>query len=220
MDGPDGKERRLRKYEASPEPVASAAGDPPLELFSPFGPLIARLRVPDALVERLNARIDALAPGERAEERVLTEALVTEGGEGSLVRVTANLVRRYAAQAEGDAVDRVEFESFWVVRQTAGAPSPVHFHSSDVSGVLYLRLPEVDPGEERKTYISDRRAGYINFLIGGKQRFAKSLVSFKPRVGDFYVFPGWLLHGAEPFRGRGERRSLAFNAILPPPSRD
>jgi hypothetical protein len=53
-----------------------------------------------------------------------------------------------------------------------------------------------------------------NFLIGGKQRFSKSLISFKPRVGDFYVFPGWLLHGAEPFRGSGERRSLAFNAFV------
>jgi hypothetical protein len=28
------------------------------------------------------------------------------------------------------------------------------------------------------------------------------------------VFPGWLLHGAEPFRGSGERRSLAFNAFV------
>lgn len=220
MDGDHGKERRLRKYEAAPEPVATVAGDPPLELFSPFGPLLARTRVPDALVERLNARIDALAPGERAEERVLSEALVTEGGEASLARVTAHLVRRFVAQAEGEAVDRVDFESFWVVRQTAGSPSPVHFHSSEVSGVLYLRLPEVEEGEERKTYLSDRRAGYLNFLIGGKQRFAKSLVSFRPRVGDFYVFPGWLLHGAEPFRGRGERRSLAFNALLPPSRRD
>ena len=220
MDDGYGKERRLRKYEAAPEPAAVRAGEPPLELFSPFGPLIVRTRIPGALVDRLNARIDALGPGERAEERVLPESLVTEGGDASLVRVTANLVRRFVQEAEGEAADRVDFESFWVVRQTANLPSPVHFHSSDVSGVLYLRLPEVDGGEEHKTYLSDRRAGYLNFLIGGKQRFAKSLVSFKPRVGDFYVFPGWLLHGAEPFRGRGERRSLAFNAMLPPPGRD
>ena len=77
-----------------------------------------------------------------------------------------------------------------------------------------MKLPQLTAGEEelQKTYISGRKAGYINFLIGGKQRFAKSLVSFQPKVGDFYVFPGWLLHGAEPFLGTGERRSLAFNA--------
>lgn len=219
-DEPYAKERRLRKYEAAPEPVATVPGEPPMDVFSPFGPLIARIRVPDALVGRLNQRIDALSPGEQAEERVLPEAVVTEGGEASLARVTATLVRRFVAQAEGEHVDRVDFESFWTVRQTANLPSPAHFHSSDVSGVLYLKLPDVDEGEERKTYISDRRAGYLNFLAGGKQRFARSLVSFKPRVGDFYVFPGWLLHVAEPFRGRGERRSLAFNAILPPPRPD
>jgi hypothetical protein len=81
---------------------------------------------------------------------------------------------------------------------------------------MYLKVPDVDADElqEKKTYISGRQAGYINFLIGGKQRFSKSLISFKPRVGDFYLFPGWLLHGAEPFRGSGERRSLAFNAFV------
>ena len=49
---------------------------------------------------------------------------------------------------------------------------------------------------------------------GGRQQFSRSIISFKPRVGDFYIFPGWLLHGAEPFRGKGERRSLAFNAFV------
>jgi hypothetical protein len=82
--------------------------------------------------------------------------------------------------------------------------------------VLHLKVPQIEreEHEEKKTYISGRQAGYINFLIGGKQRFSRSLISFKPRVADFYVFPGWLLHGAEPFRGTGERRSLAFNAFV------
>jgi hypothetical protein len=43
---------------------------------------------------------------------------------------------------------------------------------------------------------------------------SKSLISFKPQVGDLYLFPGWLLHVAEPFRGSGERRSMAFNAVV------
>lgn len=110
----------------------------------------------------------------------------------------------------------VRFEHLWVVSQYAGSPSPVHFHSGDLSGVLYLKVPELDPqvDEHELTYISGRQAGYINFLAGGNQRFAKSLISFKPRVGDFDVFPGWLLHVAEPFKGRGERRSMAFNAFV------
>lgn len=107
-------------------------------------------------------------------------------------------------------------------------PAPLIFEGGDdslagcVSRLLrrYLAGAEgtvagkIDPAEEQKTYISGRHAGYINFLIGGKQRFSKSLISFKPKVGDFYLFPGWLLHGAEPFTGPGERRSMSFNAYV------
>lgn len=116
---------------------------------------------------------------------------------------------------EGDNVHQIEFDVFWVVSQYAGTPSPMHFHSGDLSGVAYLKIPEVEPWQDRQNYIAGRQAGFIDFLIGGKQRFARSLISFEPVVGDLYVFPGWLLHGAEPFRGTGERRSLAFNARVP-----
>ena len=139
-----------------------------------------------------------------------------DGGEHSLMRQTENLIRRYLPLIDEPAPRQIKIDVFWIVSQYAGTPSPVHFHSCDISGVLYLKMPQLDREDEelQKTYISGRQAGYINFLIGGKQRFSKSLVSFKPRVGDFYIFPGWLLHGAEPFRGIGERRSLAFNAFV------
>jgi hypothetical protein len=52
-----------------------------------------------------------------------------------------------------------------------------------------------------------------HFLPRGKQRFAKSLISFRPRVGDFYIFPGFLPHDAESFRGKGERIA-SFNAVV------
>ena len=54
-------------------------------------------------------------------------------------------------------------------------------------------------------------------MIGGKQALSKSLMSFKPKVGDCYIFPGWLLHGVEPFSGTGERRSMAFNLTYQTP---
>ena len=90
----------------------------------------------------------------------------------------------------------------------------MHFHSGNLSGALSLKVPAVSPEEGQRNYIAGRQAGYINFLIGGKQRFSRSLIRFKPVIGDLYIFPGWLLHGAEPSRGTGERRSLAFNATV------
>lgn len=92
----------------------------------------------------------------------------------------------------------------------------MHFHSGDISGVLCLKTPQLDKaaGEERQNYILGRKAGYLNFLMGEKKTFSKSLASFKPEIGDFAIFPGWLLHGAELLLGAGERVSLAFNAFV------
>lgn len=208
------KERKLRKYESEARAALVQAGDPPLEFYSPFGPMIAKATLPQSVVERINRHADALVrPGE-GRELILPAPLIFEGGDDSLAENVSRLLRRYVAGVEGSPAGKIDFEVFWVISQYAGTPSPVHFHSSDLSGVLYLKVPEIDEAEEEKTYISGRHAGYINFLIGGKQRYSKSLASFRPKVGDFYIFPGWLLHGAEPFTGPGERRSMSFNAYV------
>lgn len=210
------KTRALRKYEAAPERRGHDAGDPDLDLYFPFGPMIVRAEVSQALTERINRYADAVVQPDTGGEFLLPKSLVFEQGDNSLAALTEKLIRRYLVLMDEPGSAKITIDVFWVVSQRAGTPSPVHFHTGDISGVLYLRTPELVAGQEedRKTYISGRQAGQINFLIGGKQRFSKSLVSFRPRVGDFYIFPGWLLHGAEPFRGRGERRSLAFNAFV------
>lgn len=210
------KTRALRKYEAAPEPIGVDGGEPAMDLFSPFGPMIARSRAPQALIDRINAYADHRLAGSIGAELHLPDAEIHGGGETSLAGLVDNMIRRYLARMDEAADCRIRLDIAWIVSQPAGSPSPVHFHSGQISGVLYLKTPDIEreAEEERKTYISGRRAGYINFLIGGKQQFSKSLVSFKPRVGDFYIFPGWLLHGAEPFRGSGERRSMAFNAFV------
>jgi hypothetical protein len=218
------KTRALKKYEAAPvayatDPGDPSLGDPSLALFSPFGPLIAQAAMPQALVERINRYADQVVGDGAGREFLVPKNVALDGGEQSLMRLTEILIRRYLALADEPPAADVNIDVFWIVSQQAGTPSPVHFHSCDISGVLYLKTPQLDREDDelQKTYISGRQAGYINFLIGGKQRFAKSLISFRPRTGDIYIFPGWLLHGAEPFQGKGERRSLAFNAYVDAP---
>jgi len=208
------KERLLKKYEAEARACLTDAGIPPMDFYSPFGPMIAKTTLPGPLIARVNRYADAVVAPGKGMEFLLPGALVAEGGVDSLAGLTERAIKRYLTGSENTVASTVDFEVFWVVSQYAGTPSPVHFHSADISGVIYLKVPEVDTAEASKTYISGRHAGYINFLIGGKQRFSKSLISFRPQVGDFYIFPGWLLHGAEPFRGHGERRSMSFNATV------
>ena len=209
------KTRLLRRYEAGANLYATDPGEPPLGFYSPFGPLIAKAEVPAALVAHLNAFADTVVTDGKGMEFVVPQD-VAFGDDNSLATLTERLIIRYLDRVDGMRVDAVDFQAFWVVSQYQSTPSPVHFHSGDLSGVLYLKVPEIanEPAEEMKTYISGRQAGYINFIDGGRQQFSRSIISFKPKVGDFYIFPGWLLHGAEPFRGKGERRSLAFNAFV------
>ncbi len=209
------KSRRLKKYEATEDVLFSRDSIPRMDFLSPFGPLIARTTVSQDLIEYLNQRADdALTVGCGAEFQLADDECLY-GGDDSLKCTITEAIRHYVEAVERETPKAVDFDVFWVVSQYAGTPSPVHFHSGDISGVLYLRVPDVDQEEERRNYISGRQAGFINFLIGGKQRFSRSLISFKPVVGELYIFPGWLLHGAEPFKGNGERRSLAFNARVP-----
>ena len=206
------KTRRLKKYEASEAVAFRSEGSPGMDFLSPFGPLIGRTRISVDLIDHLNAVSDAVLTPRQGAEFELSEADCLWGGEDSLQSCVENAIRTYVESVEHELPGLVQLDNFWVVSQFAGTPSPVHFHSGDLSGVLYLKVPTISPDAEQRNYIAGRQAGYINFLIGGKQRFARSLISFKPVIGDLYVFPGWLLHGAEPFRGTGERRSLAFNA--------
>ncbi len=214
--------RRLIRYEAAPtvcKQERTREGEA-LDFYSPFGPMIARTRAPAVLLERINHYTDqtlAGRSGARLDHFSLPESFVLEGGDDSLASYTARLISQYLHFADDRDVSKVRFENFWMVRHFEGSFSPAHFHSGEMSGVLYLKLPESmvsDREEDRGSYISARRAGYITFLIGGKQQYSKSLISFKPEVGDFYVFPGWLLHAVEPFSGEGERRSMAFNAFV------
>ena len=59
MDRVSAKTRSLKKYKAAPLAVAHEPGDPPLAVFSPFGPLIAKAELDRASIERLNAYADS-----------------------------------------------------------------------------------------------------------------------------------------------------------------
>ncbi len=218
--------RALKKYEAEAIDISdgliASNGDiqtTSQELYSPFGPLIAKATLPLSVISHLNTTIDkafeAAGKGLHSGEMMLSDSDVSNGGRQSLGFHLAQHIMSYAESVEGQKVKDLRFEAIWAVNQMENSPSPVHFHSSDISGVLYLKTPELDQkqsAEYEANYIGGRRAGYLNFLSGGKQAFNKSLISFKPVVGDVYIFPGWLLHGVEAFAGKGERRSVAFNA--------
>ena len=48
-----------------------------------------------------------------------------------------------------------------------------------------------------------------------KSFLSEIAVNIKPKVGDFYFFPNYLMHCVYPFKNKDtERRSISFNAII------
>ena len=202
----------LRKFESKHCVVDTPAND--IKMFSPFGPMIGQYNLPATLIDRLNLFADTQVSNNIGQEFLVPEDTFLAGEKDSLAYHINNAIKQYLIGIEHPTPKHIVVDICWVVSQYSNTPSPAHFHVGDISGVLYLKTPEIEEAEEQKGYMSGRKAGYINFIAGGKQAFSKSIVSFKPKVGDLYIFPGWLLHVAEAFNGIGERRSLAFNANI------
>jgi hypothetical protein len=74
---------------------------------------------------------------------------------------------------------------------------PPQIRSDSFDGQLCLHGPE-------EWHIQSFRTGMAHYVL--------------PVPGDLYVFPAWQPHSVAPFRGEGERWSLAFNVVAIPQS--
>ena len=61
----------------------------------------------------------------------------------------------------------------------------------------------------------DYVGGRLQLIHGSRQFLSQSVVDIKPKVGDFYFFPNYLMHTVFPFKNSNEeRRSISFNAKI------
>ena len=105
--------------------------------------------------------------------------------------------------------------SMWINSQKDNEYFPIHFHiECAISTVMYLKIPEYLPNTNGPMLNSD---GAITFTKTGETNkiWGKPTLEIQPQVGDFFLFPSEQLHQVYPFRsldGKGERRSVSFNA--------
>jgi len=94
----------------------------------------------------------------------------------------------------------------------AGDYNPTHTHGGSFSGVIFLKVPpQINANSfdgqlcfhgPEDWHIQSFRTGMAHYVL--------------PVPGEFYVFPAWQPHSVMPFRGDGERWSLAFNVVAAP----
>ena len=106
--------------------------------------------------------------------------------------------------------------SAWSVHQFENEYNPIHNHSNcKISAVMSLKFPEkIDPPV--KEHLQGLDGALVFSGMGDADEWCTSPVMKcdASNVGWLHIFPSSLQHSVYPFRGKGERRSLAFNADI------
>jgi hypothetical protein len=216
--------------------------DHDLRLVAPFSPTIIKATMSAAMVDGLNARLDAiLASGGEAAARDWSAHLA--GAVSAEIRITDILLelpalrdflydvaRTYAYRCENALLhygnyDRteelsdkrleVQIKEAWVNEMVAGDYNPAHFHQGCLfSSVGFLRVPPGYEAEFQADKARQNTAGCLQFIDSRSAVGVRNLFTVKPVVGDFYLWPSWMLHCVYPFRSPGVRRSMAVNLAL------
>ena len=195
-------------------------------IFRPFGPSIVKAKMPTEVMDSLNKYIDTtikdeekskeldyghkLAGNVNQEFRISQEHAKTSGW----LNFLGNIAQGYVKQSIGQKITKFNIIETWVVRQFSNEYNPTHWHSGHLSGVGYLKVPS-SYGETKQKNKTVNLNGNLQLIHGSQQFLSKSLWNIKPELGDFYMFPNYLMHSVFPFTGTDqERRSISFNAVV------
>lgn len=198
------------------------------EFFTPFGPMLGYARMPDMLVEQLNAAMSdelkdhsgALVGKVRQElsfDKTITDLVAASLGQTFIeYHVRASRRGAFGHYDHNSRRYSLDIKGGWFVRQYANEYNPLHIHTGcALSCVGYLKLPDGIEDEWEEDYRDHHPShGHLQFAHGTDTHYSVSNFMVKPRVGDFYIFPSYMFHCVYPFRSDGERRSFSMNLSI------
>ena len=200
--------------------------DEAVKVIRPFGPSIARVKMPEALVDNINSYIDEIVAdkskskildhghklaGNVSQELKLENDFITSSG---FQKFLASSVSNWIKLSENKDIQEFKLIRSWVVRQFQNEYNPVHWHGGHISGVGYLKVPNTFGNNQQKNKKHNNN-GKIELIHGSRQFLSPSSMSILPEVGYFYFFPHYLMHAVYPFQETAEeRRSISFNALI------
>ena len=200
-----------------------------VELIRPFGPSIAKVKIPKQLVDDLNEYIDNIIANEQ-KAKDLSAGAKLAGDVTQEFKLEQEFSRKvgwldFISKSVFQWINisrKVSIKEFkmidsWVVRQFQNEYNPVHMHGGHVSGAGFLKVPKTFGKhiQEEKAGTKNYAGGTLNLIHGSKQFLSKATFQIKPEVGDFYFFPNYMMHTVYPFRDtEEERRSISFNAFV------
>jgi len=196
------------------------------EIIKPFGPSIVKIKIPDEIIKEMNFFVDGIIKDKERLEK-FNEGPKLAGNVYQEFLLDTDFMKKikwgdFLGSACNDWVWReknLTLKSFqiiksWIVRQFKYEYNPIHYHSGHISGVGYLKVPN-NMGETSQKNKKVNNNGKLILIDGSKKLFSSPTYTITPKVGDFYLFPSYLMHTVYPFSNTDdERRSVSFNARI------
>ena len=195
-----------------------------ISILRPFGPSIAKFQLSENMIKSLNDYVEKIIldenksreldngknlAGNVKQEFILEKNILDSSGFSNFLK---QAVSKWIEASDRKKINKFEIKKSWVVRQFENEYNPIHYHSGHISGVGYLKIPN-DFGETVQQNKKNEN-GRISFIHGSRIFNSSSIFTITPKVGDFYLFPNYLMHTVYPFYGSEERRSVSFNANI------
>ncbi len=196
------------------------------KIIKPFGPSIVKIKMPDEMIKEINDYVDLIVKDEEKSKK-LNEGnkLIGKVQQEFLMELDfmkkikwaeflSFFISKWVLEETNKNIKHFQLIKSWVVRQFQNDYNPVHWHSGHISGVGYLKLPST-LGMPAQTDKKTNENGKLQLIFGSPNLLSKATHIIKPELGDFYLFPNYLMHTVYPFSGTNEeRRSVSFNAKL------
>ena len=125
-----------------------------LELIRPFGPTIAKVTMPQNLIEKLNIYVDQVIEDDEAIKKldhgkelagnVKQEFIINKKFEFQqyFLKFLKDVTEAYILKITNQKISKFEVINSWIVRQFEGEYNPIHIHTGHLSGVGYLKVPD------------------------------------------------------------------------------
>ena len=196
-----------------------------INFIRPFGPSIAKIKIPEKIIFSLNEYVDKIIEdqeksklldngpnlaGNVKQEFIVEPDLLKSSG---LLDFLGKYTSMWIEASDQKKITRFDVISCWIVRQFQAEYNPIHYHGGHISGVGYLKLP-TNYGKPFQSTKKKNVNGNISFIHGSRMFNSSSNVNVEPKLGDFYLFPNYMMHTVYPFYGNEERRSISFNAKI------
>lgn len=231
------QQRRMQQRKERKKPVAEQKFELDIDMIQPWSTFIMKTRLPDVILGKMLEITDEIVDnaenakswghnlaGQIEHELYVEHEKLHEAG---IYGFFMDIVRHYIVAQKSQQMPNnahlwqqekwlTQMLSMWIISQKDNEYNPMHIHTEcNISTVMYLKIPEYLPSRKEGRQ-DDGNIIFVNSTCSDSQ-FVSPQYAHKPQVGDFFIFPAQQSHFVYPFRtadGKGERRSVSFNAIF------